>query len=172
MIETRSDGRDEDVIDEIAGIEPGSRLAELRRQRAEVFRHSQGSHDVLLLPADPGSVSRAERAAIALRVAAAAKDERLAAHYRGLLREAGGEALIAFVEHPGAGGAPARLAALLRHADLLAETPRYAAKADLEKLEALGLSGRDIVAISQLIAFVSFQTRVLAGLRILKEERP
>jgi len=111
---------DADVIDEIAGLELGSRLAELRRQRAEVFRHAQGSHDVLLLPQDAGGVSRAERAAIALRVALAAKDEKLAAHYRSLLRSAGGERLIA--------------------------------------------------AVSQLVAFVSFQTRLLAGLRILQEE--
>jgi CMD domain protein len=161
-----------DVVDTIAGLEPGSRLAELRRRRGEVFRHAQGSHDVLLLPADPGDVSRAERAAIALRVALAAKDEKLAAHYRMLLRQAGGEALIAAVEHPGAGDAGARLAALLRHADLLAHTPRDATQADLRKLEALGLTSRDIVAVSQLIAFVSFQTRLLAGLRILREERP
>jgi len=170
--EALSEGRDEDVIDKIAGIERGSRLAKLRRRRAEVFRHSQGSHDVLLLSAVPGGVSRTERAAIALRVALAAKDERLAAHYRDLLRQADGEALVAFVEHPRAGDATGRLTALLRHADLLADTPHYATKADLEKLDALGLSSRDIVAVSQLIAFVSFQTRVLAGLRILKDERP
>ena len=133
---------DADVIDEIAGLELGSRLAELRRQRAEVFRHAQGSHDVLLLPQDAGGVSRAERAAIALRVALAAKDEKLAAHYR----------------------------SLLRHTDLVADAPRRATAADLRRLEALGLTSRDIVAVSQLVAFVSFQTRLLAGLRILQEE--
>jgi CMD domain protein len=162
----------DDVIDAIAGIAPGSRLAELRRQRAEVFRHSQGSHDVLLLPSDPGGVSRAERAAIALRVALAAKDEKLAAHYRDLLRKAGGEALLAPVEHPSAGDSPARFAALLRHVDLVAAAPGRATQADLRRLAALGLTSRDIVAVSQLIAFVSFQTRLLAGLRILQEERP
>jgi CMD domain protein len=162
----------DDVIDAIAGLAAGSRLAELRRQRAEVFRHSQGSHDVLLLPSNPGGVGRAERAAIALRVALAVKDEKLAAHYRALLRQAGGEALVAPVEHPSAGDASARLAALLRHADLVASAPGRATQADLRRLEAQGFTSRDIVAVSQLIAFVSFQTRLLAGLRILREERP
>ena len=161
---------DADVIDEIAGLELGSRLAELRRQRAEVFRHAQGSHDVLLLPQDAGGVSRAERAAIALRVALAAKDEKLAAHYRSLLRSAGGERLIAAVEHPSSGDASAKLAALLRHTDLVADAPRRATAANLRRLEALGLTSRDIVAVSQHVAFVSFQTRLLAGLRILQEE--
>jgi CMD domain protein len=161
-----------DVIDAIAGLAPGSRLAELRRQRAEVFRHSQGSHDVLLLPQDPGGVSRAERAAIALRVALAAEDEKLAAHYRGLLRQAGGEALVGPAEHPSGGDASARLAALLHHTDLVATAPGQATQADLRRLEALGLTNRGVVVVSQLIAFVSFQTRLLAGLRILQEERP
>jgi len=159
-----------DVVDAIAGLEPGSPLAALRRRRPDVSRHSQGSHDVLLLPEDPGGLSRAERAAIALRLALANKDEGLAGHYRGLLRQAGGAALVAAAEHAHAGDVPARLAGLLRHADLLADGPRYATKADLAALATLGLGNRDIVALSQLVAFVSFQARLLAGLRILKEE--
>jgi CMD domain protein len=158
-----------DVIDAIAGIGPGTPLDRLRRRRRDVFRHTQACHDVLFLPRDEGGISRAERAAIALRVALTAKDEPLATHYRVLLGEAGGADLIAAVVQPEAGDI--RLAALLRHADLVALAPDEAGEADLRKLEALGLSSRDIVVLAELVAFVNFQTRLLAGLRILREER-
>ncbi len=57
-----------DVINQFAGIAPGSPLAQLREQRPETLRHAQGSFQVLLEPDDPGGVSREEREAIALRV--------------------------------------------------------------------------------------------------------
>ena len=158
-----------DVIDAVAGIAPGSRFDRLRRRRGDVFRHVQGSHDVLLLPRDEGGISRAERAAIALRVALTAKDERLAEYYRMLLGDVGGAELIAAVVSPDAGDA--RFAALLRHADLLVHAPASATADDLQELKELGLSSRDIVVVSELAAFVSFQTRLLAGMRILREER-
>ena len=158
-----------DVVDAIAGIAPGSPIDRLRRRRGDVFRHTQGSHDALLYPRDEGGVRRPERAAIALRVALTAKDERLATHYRALLNEAGGSELIGTVVQPDTGDK--RLAALLHHSDLLAHAPGNATAEDLRKLEALGFSSRDIVVVAQLVAFVSFQARLLAGLRILREER-
>ena len=148
-----------DVTDTIAGIAPGSKLAELRRSRADIFRHTQGSHDVLLLPADPGGVSLRERAAIALILAEHDHDAALSAHYRKLLDQAGGP--------PEAGP---RWNTLRAHTELLAGTPGQARSENIRKLEAAGLSSRDIVAVSELIAFVSYQVRLLAGLRILKQE--
>jgi uncharacterized protein YciW len=40
----------------------------------------------------------------------------------------------------------------------------------IDALRTQGLSARDIVTISQLIAYLSFQVRVLAGLRLFAEE--
>jgi CMD domain protein len=160
---------DGDVIDAIAGVAPGSRIDRLRRRRGDVFRHVQGSHDVLLFPQDEGGVGRAERAAIALRVALIAKDERLAAHYRALLSEAGGSELIGAIVQPDLG--EPRFAALLHYADLVSQAPDTATPEDVAKLRALGFTSRDIVVVAQLVAFVSFQIRLLAGMRILREER-
>jgi CMD domain protein len=168
--ETGSVTSEGDVINAIAGIAPGSRLDRLRRRRGDAFRHVQDSQNALLFPPDDAAIGHTERAAIALRVALIAKDERLATYYRMLLGEAKGEELLAAVVEPEAGGA--RLGALMRHADLLAQAPGEATVEDLRKLEALGYSSRDIVALAQLVAFVSFQSRLLAGLRILQEERP
>src|SRR5271170_1486261 len=83
-----------DVIDAVAGIAEGSALAALRAQKPDLVRYSQGSHDVLLAPADPGGLSLAERAAVALRIAVLDDHAALAAHYRDRLRAVGGAALL------------------------------------------------------------------------------
>ena len=76
-----------DIVDAAAGLAPGSPVAALRRQREAFVRHTQGSHDVLITPADPAGVSLVERAAAALRVASIERDTALIALYRDRLRE-------------------------------------------------------------------------------------
>jgi len=61
----------------------------------------------------------------------------------------------------------ARLTAALDHAHLLVFHPRDAAPASLQALLDAGWSTTDIVTLSQIIAFLSFQIRVAAGLRVL-----
>jgi len=152
----------DDVIDTVAGIAGGSALATLRRRREDYVRYSQGSHDVLLLSEEPGGISRAERAAAALRVALINQDPALAAHYRALLPT------------PMAADIPTtpRLEALLGHVELVARSPREATPDRLVALQQAGFSIRDVVVIAELIAFVSYQVRVLAGLRLLQQETP
>ncbi len=81
-----------DLLEDILGIAPGSPLAALRRRRPEALRHSQGAYEELLRPADPGGISYAERAALALRVALREGEAALAARYRALLERAGARA--------------------------------------------------------------------------------
>jgi len=61
----------------------------------------------------------------------------------------------------------ARLTAAFDHAHLLIFHPRDAAPARLQALLDAGWSTTDIVTLSQIIAFLSFQIRVAAGLRVL-----
>jgi CMD domain protein len=61
----------------------------------------------------------------------------------------------------------ARLAAAFDHAHFLVFHPRDAEPARLQALLDAGWSTTDIVTLSQIIAFLSFQIRVAAGLRIL-----
>ena len=61
----------------------------------------------------------------------------------------------------------ARLAAALAHAHLLAYHPRDASAGALQALQQAGWSETDIVIVSQLASFLSFQIRVVAGLRVL-----
>ena len=160
----------EDVIDTLAGIS-GAALADLRSQRPDVVKHLQGSDDVIFTPADDGGLTRAERAAAALRIAALLRDDVLEAHY--------GERLAAL--DPGGALAnsiagiaritDARWDAIVAHVDLVTRGPGSAERKDVDNLHAAGLSSHAIVSLSQLIAYVNFQSRVLAGLRMLKGGR-
>ena len=60
-----------------------------------------------------------------------------------------------------------RLAAAFEHAHMLVFHPRDAAPAALQALLDAGWSTTDIVTLSQIVAFLSFQIRVIAGLRVL-----
>jgi uncharacterized protein YciW len=55
----------------------------------------------------------------------------------------------------------------LQHAHLLVFHPRDASPAALQKLLDAGWSATDIVTLSQLVSFLTFQIRVVAGLRTL-----
>jgi uncharacterized protein YciW len=144
----------DDVVDTLAGIS-GTALAELRRQRPDVVKHLQGSDDAIFAPRDDGGFTRAERAAAALRIATLLRDGVLEVHYRRRLGDA----------KPLDG---ARGAVVLRHVERITRDPDAASKADIDALLAAGLTPHGVLSLSQLIAFVNFQSRVLAGLRMLK----
>ena len=60
-----------------------------------------------------------------------------------------------------------RLAAAFEHVHMLVFHPRDAAPAALQALLDAGWFTTDIVTLSQIVAFLSFQIRVVTGLRIL-----
>jgi uncharacterized protein YciW len=147
-----------DVMDTLAGLAEDSALAALRRQRPDVVKHMQGSDDAIFAPAHHGGLTRPEREACALRVASLLRDTALEEHYH--------RRLVALGEmHPLNG---ARGECILAHVDCVTMSPADIRKADIESLLAAGLSPHAVVSLSQLIAYVNFQSRVLAGLRMLK----
>jgi CMD domain protein len=64
-----------------------------------------------------------------------------------------------------------RLAAAFEHVHLLVFHPRDAAPASLQALLDVGWSTTDVVTLSQIVAFLSFQIRVVTGLRALSGRR-
>ena len=60
-----------------------------------------------------------------------------------------------------------RLAAAFEHVHMLVFHPRDAAPPALQALLDAGWSTTNIVTLSQIVAFLSFQIRVIAGLRVL-----
>lgn len=182
-----------DVIDHLAGITPGSRLAEVRAQRPQARANAQASYDALFRPAEPGGMSIAERHAVAAFVARLHGDAEIAGFYEGatggvdVAAEAGrgaahgpygrypagplstedapGPLYRVSAEHRAALGA--RLAAAFEHAHMLVFHPRDASPAALQALLDAGWSTQGIVTLSQLVSFLAFQIRVVAGLRSL-----
>lgn len=173
LSQSSADSAKPDVLDHLAGIQPGSALAELRARRADVTRYTQGSYDALLTPVELAGVSRAERAIIGLRVAILNVSAPLIQHYHQQLTELHVPTpTVEAVEHfPESSGLTAREAAILHHVDLLTNEPRAATRQEMEALQMVGLSVRDIVTIAQLIAFLSFQVRTLVGLQLLAEAK-
>jgi CMD domain protein len=188
-----------DIIDLLAGIEPGSGLDGIRSRRLQARENAQKSYIALFEPVDFGDV--AERYAVAAFVAGVHGEPAVAGFYAAKFAKAADrseepEALKVEIESArteGPYGAfpagplsaedkvgliyrvaganqhvlGARLVAALEHAHLLVFRPRDASPAAMQSLLEAGWSSSAIVTLSQFVAFLSFQIRVVAGLRTL-----
>jgi CMD domain protein len=160
-----------DILDQLAGLAADSPVAALRRQRPDVVRFTQGTDEAIFAPIDDGGLTRAERAAAALRVATVIHDRILQDRYQALLEpldEDGNLLRSADVE---AGTDDARWATVIAHIDRVTTDPDSATKEHIDGLIAAGLSPHAVVSLSQIIAYVNFQARVLAGLRMLRDAK-
>jgi len=156
------------LIGTIAGVPAASRLGHALNARIEILRLSEAAHDAVLLPREPGGLSHGLRAALAARMCRHVGDEALTAHYESYLAHSGDLDLALLARPGGVCGDPLH-DAMARHADLLTLSPRESTRQDIAALKAVGVSEADIVRLSELGAFVNYQLRVLAGLRLLKE---
>jgi len=145
-----------DLLQRLAGIAADSPLAEARRIREAATVHTQGSYDVLFSSDDKNDFPLAARLTVAQRVAAWHGEEALAAHYTERLSVSP--------------AADERLSVALAHAELLTFKPASAGPADLRTLGQAGWTADAIVTLSQLVAFVSYQSRLLRGYRLLDGE--
>ena len=154
------DAPDNDVIDRAAGLAPGDALHSARRFRAKVVEATQASHDALLeQPVD--GLATADRLRVAAHVCTIAGAASLAQHY---------EARLATDVGRDAPPSPA-LPAMLLFAAALTTDPRLGDRAALEPLRRAGLGDAAIVALAQLVAFLSYQLRVVAGLKAMRASR-
>ena len=160
-----------DVINQLAGIDERSTVAELRRQKPDLVRFAQGSYEALLEPADPESVSLVERHAIAYRIGLLTNFERVATWHRRRLESLGTptETIDAIVAFPNADGLEPRLEALLAQTDRVTIAPDLSEPEDIERLKAAGLTPKAIVTIAQLIGFTAYQVRAIAVARAFAE---
>jgi CMD domain protein len=190
-----------DIIDILAGIEPGSSLDGIRARRLQARENAQKSYVALFEPVDFGDVAAADRYAVAAFVAGVHDEPAAAGFYFAKLAKAADRlewvdalkveierartqgpygafpagplsaedkaGLIYRVAGDGQRVLGARLAAALEHAHLLVFRPRDAAPAAMQELLDAGWSTTAIVTLSQLVAFLSFQVRAVAGLRTL-----
>jgi uncharacterized protein YciW len=160
-VESARQNAESDVIDLAAGLAPGMSLHAARRFRATAIMATQVSHDALLREPVPG-LSTADRLRVAVHCCEVTGAGELAAHYRALLHA---------TEEAQAVAPSAALPAMLQWAALLSTDPRRSDKAALLALKP-GLDDAAIVALAQLVAFLSYQTRVVAGLKAMALPRP
>ncbi|MBL5864142.1 alkylhydroperoxidase domain protein [Serratia fonticola] len=143
----------QDHLTRLAEIAADSPLAQARATRQAATEGIEASYQRLFEPQEVGGFTIAERLLLAQRISEWHGDRQLAAHYAQLQQT-----------QPADGP---RLQAALDHAERLAFKPAGAEAKHLQALQQAGWSLDDIVTLSQLIAFVSFQSRLLYGYRLL-----
>ena len=172
MTLTNSPGCGADLVDRLAGLDPGSAIHQVRHRREKVALATQGSYDALFDPAMPG-LSLIERLLVALHACRLTPAPALAEHYRERALAAGADAAVLAAVESGESNrlADTRLRAMLTFTGTLILRPVEGDQALLRTLPAAGLSTPAIVSLAQLVAFLSYQTRLVAGLAAMREAR-
>jgi alkylhydroperoxidase domain protein len=141
-----------DLLASLADIAPDSELAQARNTREAATRHAQGSYEVIFSQQD-ADFPLAERFALAARVAEWNAQPTLQGHYQ---------------PQAGALDNSPRHELALAWAHRLTFEPVSATPEHLQALQAAGWTARGIVTLSQSVSFINFQSRLLAGLRLLQ----
>jgi uncharacterized protein YciW len=154
----------ETTILNISGILPDGDVARTAERRENIIQMTQAAEEAVLRPGDFGRFDHDVRAALAARVARLATDETLAAHY---LSGAGDKAGLA---DPSETGKAHGLETIVSFVDKVANQTCDIEAADISRLQAAQLPDADIVRLCELVAFVAYQLRVIAGLRLMQGE--
>ena len=158
-----------DTLDRILGLAPGSLAFETRHQRAKVVDATQASEN-LLLDSPIEGLPICDRLLVALLACALTPSPELVAEYAQRLKKHGVAQSVIDEVSQGTFHLihDERLKQMLTFTHTLITDPIKADKQALLTLKASGLSTAHITALAQLIAFVSYQVRVSAGLKALK----
>ncbi|QRX82013.1 CMD domain-containing protein [Glaciimonas sp. PAMC28666] len=161
---------DHDVVDRLVGLQSGSATYDLRHQRKKVVAATQGSYDTLFDPSLAG-ISLNERLLVALYACCLSGAATLAAHYRDRLTSLlPVPTELTAVETDAPDQLPdGRLRAMLLFTRALTQRPVEGDQAALQSLPAVGISTPAVVVLAQLIAFISYQVRVVASLKAMQD---
>ncbi|KQN46585.1 alkylhydroperoxidase [Serratia sp. Leaf50] len=142
----------------LAEIEPESALAQARDTRDAATEHTQGSYNALFNSNENlNDFPLNERLSLAQQIARWHGDIQLGAHYAERLNALQSDAWVS----------RSRQQSALAHAERLSFKPANATAEHLEALQKAGWTLNAIVTLSQLIAYVSFQSRLLRGYRLI-----
>lgn len=149
----------------VAGVSPQGALSAALVARANVLEMTDAAEKAVLAPQEPGAWSHDLRAAIAARVARLNGEITAAARYAARMDAQTYAKLI----DPADDGVALGLGLVMRFVDAVAVRPRDIAAADIAALQKSGVSDADIVRLCELNAFLSYQLRLIAGLRLMNE---
>jgi len=144
----------------------GGAAAGLKAARPAVWAALEASDAALLGAEAIPDISAAERALLAVAVAAWHEDGVAMGHHAAAAAQAGAALEAVETARSGAASDP-RLAAMMAHARRLTFSPATATPADLAALRAAGISEDGIVSLSQLVAYLSHQLRAAHLLRVI-----
>ena len=153
------------IVAKASGIAAGSPLTAVLTLRRDILELTENSHEASLRPNQPGGLTHSGRAGLACRIAKQNNEAVLTRHYERMF----GVGSQAISDTGFDGGGDTRLKAIVRHTDLVTLNPKEATADDISALRSAGLDDADIVRLSELIAFLSYQIRVIAGLRLMAE---
>lgn len=145
----------------VAGAEKAGSIANAVQTRANIFEMTQAAEDAVLRPKDCGAFSHDLRAGLAARIAARAGDRDLAGRYA-----QAASARIDISDLTQDGGVDHSV--LCGFVDKVAGATKDIAADDIARLQRAGVSDPDIVRLCELVAFVAYQVRVVAGLRLMQ----
>ena len=158
-----------DVLDDLLGIAPGTSLHTVRHARDKVLAATQGSHEQFFAAQFDDSLALSERLLVAYYASRLTPNPLLAGYYL--------EQLQALDVDPAQLGpvesgqlvklGDSRLQAILVFTKTLIESPVEGDQQALHALRQAGLSTAEIVVLAQLIAYLSYQVRLAAGLGAL-----
>nr|UXB94873.1 hypothetical protein [Pseudomonas syringae] len=159
-----------DLLDELLAIEPGSPLHTVRHARDKVASATQGSQQLFFDQALDNTLALTERLWVAYYATRLSAQPTLTAHYLAQLEKLGLDAgVLADIDDSRIDRLKdPRLAAILNFTRTLIESPVHGDQRALQALQQQGLSTAEIVVLAQLIAFLSYQVRLTAGLTAMK----
>ena len=158
-----------DTIDRLLALQPDSTTFQVRHQRDKVVAATQKSEEGLFDPNLAG-LALSERLLVALLACELTPSPLCAAEYKTRLTQAGVQHdLIELVSKQSLEKIhDPRLKEILKFTHTLITDPIKADQNALHALPRAGLSTPEVVTLAQLIAFVSYQVRVVAGLKAMK----
>lgn len=148
-----------------SNIQGNSPARDALEARNNILQMTQQAEDAVLKPADAGRWSHSLRAALAARMASQNGLTDLADHYSSMILD---EALKPIADLDSDGNAQG-LGHVVSYMDRVAVRPRDVVETDISNLQASGVSDADIVKLTELNAFMAYQARLVAGLRLISQ---
>lgn len=158
-----------DVLDNLLGITPGNDLYRVRHARDKVLSATQSSHEQFFDSRLQDNLALSERLWVAYYASLLTPNPLLAGYYREQLQGLSIESTLFAAVDSGQLQSleDKRLQAILGFTKTLIERPVEGDRQALQVLQQAGLSTPEIVVLSQLIAYLSYQVRLAAGLGAL-----
>jgi uncharacterized protein YciW len=150
----------------LAGIAGTGPLADAVASRSNIFEMTRAAEAAVLRPREAGRWPHELRAALAARIAKLNGAGDLAGRYAA----AAGD--YAPVADPACDGSNDGLGPVLAFMDKVAARTRDVAATDIAALQDAGIEDADIVRLCELNAFLAYQLRLIAGLRLMAGGQP